>query len=216
MLSSARFFYQKIQAYASTLHLFDRRSLTFHGSRLRFDFPSLELYLALTTKWPCLRFEPPTPLGSHPGVQQYPCQQRRNWCLRMNASEKKAHQLQTKVKDSRLLTSGSGDPFSTAAADALWASRHARSFYPSRGATRSDGARGKKQVWRPPCSKWGLSEASALYRREYLWHCWDFSVPGELRPLTPPRYATASEADASDEHEVRFNLFGACVCRVII
>jgi len=43
--------------------------------------------------------------------------------------------------------------------------------------TRLDGARGKKQVWRPHVWTWGLSEANLLYWRKYLWHCWDFSAP---------------------------------------
>jgi len=42
---------------------------------------------------------------------------------------------------------------------------------------RLDGARGKKQVWRPYVRTWGISEANLLYRRKYLWHCWDFSAP---------------------------------------
>jgi len=53
---------------------------------------------------------------------------------------------------------------------------------PLRGATRLDGARGKKQVWRPHVWTWGLSEANVLYWRKYLWHCWDFSVsPATIR-----------------------------------
>jgi len=68
----------------------------------------------------------------------------------------------------------------------------------SRGVTRLDGARGKKQVWCPHVRTWDLSEAHALYWRKYLWHCWDFmaspaviwrphsdSAPGEF---CPPRY----------------------------
>jgi len=45
-----------------------------------------------------------------------------------------------------------------------------------RDVTRLDGARYKKQVWRP-MFKTGLSEANALYGRKCLWHCWDFPVP---------------------------------------
>jgi len=37
-----------------------------------------------------------------------------------------------------------------------------------RGVTRWDGARGKKQVWRPRVRNWGLSEANVLYWRKYL------------------------------------------------
>jgi len=33
----------------------------------------------------------------------------------------------------------------------------------ARGVTRSDGARGKKQVWRPHARTWGLSEANVLH-----------------------------------------------------
>jgi len=46
-----------------------------------------------------------------------------------------------------------------------------------RGVTRLDGARGKKQVWRPHVRTWVFTEANVLYRRKYLWHCWDFSAP---------------------------------------
>ena len=72
-------------------------------------------------------------------------------------------------------------------------------FHPGRtGATRLDGAWGKKQVWCPNVRTWGLLGANVLYWRKYLWHCWDFSVPpavirrlhsdsapGELYPLAP-------------------------------
>ena len=46
-----------------------------------------------------------------------------------------------------------------------------------RGVTRLDGARGKKQVWRPHVRNWGLSEANLLFWRKYLRHYWDFSAP---------------------------------------
>jgi len=46
-----------------------------------------------------------------------------------------------------------------------------------RGVTRLDGARDKKQVWRPHVRTWGLSEEKALYWRKCLWHCWDFLAP---------------------------------------
>jgi len=67
-----------------------------------------------------------------------------------------------------------------------------------RGVTRLDGARGKKQVWRPHVRNWGLSEANVLYWWKCLWHCWDFSAPplltrrpGNCAPLAcPPRYAS--------------------------
>jgi len=64
---------------------------------------------------------------------------------------------------------------------------------PHSGVTRLDGARGKKQVWRPRVRTWGLSEANLLYWRKYLWHCWDFSAPpavirhpGNFTPLPVP------------------------------
>ena len=69
----------------------------------------------------------------------------------------------------------------------------------SRGVTRLDGARGKKQVWRLHVRIWGLSEANVLYWRKYLWHCWDFSapptviwLPGNLAPLVT--HLTASHS----------------------
>ena len=46
-----------------------------------------------------------------------------------------------------------------------------------RGVTRLNGARDKKQVWRPHDRTRGLSEANVLYWRIYVWHCWDFSAP---------------------------------------
>jgi len=56
------------------------------------------------------------------------------------------------------------------------------------GVTRLDGARGKKQVWRPYL---------CLNLRSFR-HCWDFtwlpqsdSAPGELFPPSTPRYAPA-------------------------
>ena len=55
----------------------------------------------------------------------------------------------------------------------------------SRGVTRSDGALGKKQVWRPHVRTWGLSEANVLYWRMRLWHCWVFMAPptANWRPI---------------------------------
>jgi len=47
----------------------------------------------------------------------------------------------------------------------------------TRGVTRLDGARGKKQVWHSHVRTWSLSEVNVLYWRKYLWHCWDFSAP---------------------------------------
>ena len=46
-----------------------------------------------------------------------------------------------------------------------------------RGVTRLDGARRKKQVWRPHVPIWILTEAKLLYCRKYLWYCWDFRCP---------------------------------------
>ena len=46
-----------------------------------------------------------------------------------------------------------------------------------RSVTRLDGARGKKQVWRPRVRTWGLSEGNSLQWRKYLWNYWDFSAP---------------------------------------
>ena len=67
-----------------------------------------------------------------------------------------------------------------------------------RGVARLNGAWGQKQVWRPYVPTWGLSEASVLHWRKYLWHCWDFSrtpqsfgppivipSPGNCSPLPP-------------------------------
>jgi len=69
------------------------------------------------------------------------------------------------------------------------------------GVTRLDGARCKKQVWRPHVRNWSLSEANVLQWRKYLWLWWDFSAspaviwrphsdsaPEELRSPCPPRY----------------------------
>jgi len=55
--------------------------------------------------------------------------------------------------------------------------------------TRLDGARGKKQVWRPHFRTWGLPEANVLYWRMYVWHSWDFLAPPEwfdARVIAPP------------------------------
>ena len=42
---------------------------------------------------------------------------------------------------------------------------------PVRGVTRFDGARGKKQVWRPHVRNWVLPEANVLSWRKYLCQC---------------------------------------------
>ena len=44
----------------------------------------------------------------------------------------------------------------------------------SRGVTRLDGARGKKQLRRSRFGTWGLSEANVLHWRKQLRYCWDF------------------------------------------
>ena len=71
----------------------------------------------------------------------------------------------------------------------------------TRGVTRLEGGRGQKKVWRPHARTWGLSETNALYWRNDLWHCWDFTAPpavircpGICAPLPPPRYAPAHNA----------------------
>ena len=59
----------------------------------------------------------------------------------------------------------------------------------ARDVPRLDGARGRKQVWRPHVRTWGLSEANFLYWTEYLWHCFDFSAPPwwlDARGIVPP------------------------------
>ena len=61
----------------------------------------------------------------------------------------------------------------------------------SRGVTRLDGTRGKKQLWRPHVRTWGLSETNVLYWRKHLQYCWDFrrphgdSAPREFCPFAP-------------------------------
>ena len=71
-----------------------------------------------------------------------------------------------------------------------------------RGVTRLDGARGKKQVWRPHVRTWDLSETNVLYWRKYLWNCWDFSAspavirrPGNCKPFAALRYAYGRPAE---------------------
>ena len=49
----------------------------------------------------------------------------------------------------------------------------------ARGITRLDGARGKKQVWRPCVRTWAFSESNSLYRRKQVWYFWDFSAPSQ-------------------------------------
>ena len=50
------------------------------------------------------------------------------------------------------------------------------------------------QVWRPHVRTWGLPKAHVLYRRQYLWYCWEFSAPSAViwRPgncVPPLHYA---------------------------
>ena len=70
-------------------------------------------------------------------------------------------------------------------------------FDSNSGVTRLDGARGKKQVWRPHVRTWALSEANLLHWRKYLqyvvylWFLGLFgasrsdSTPGDCSPLAP-------------------------------
>jgi len=74
------------------------------------------------------------------------------------------------------------------------AGHHSRYSPCIRGVTRLDGARGKKQVWRPHDWNWRLSEANVLYEEsscdivETFWRPHNDSAPGKLRP---PRCAPA-------------------------
>ena len=43
--------------------------------------------------------------------------------------------------------------------------------------TRLDGARSKKQVWRPHVRNWGRGEENMLHWRKHLWHFWTFRRP---------------------------------------
>jgi len=59
--------------------------------------------------------------------------------------------------------------------------------------TRLDGARGKKQIWRPHVRTWDLSELNVLYWTKYtcdivgtFWRPRNDSAPGELRSPFPP------------------------------
>ena len=53
-----------------------------------------------------------------------------------------------------------------------------------RGVTRLDGARGKKQVWRPHVTTWSLLQAKVLHWRKYLWHYFR----GPRSDLVPPSW----------------------------
>jgi len=68
---------------------------------------------------------------------------------------------------------------------------HLREIFPggtNRGIKSLDGARGKKQVWRPHVWTWGLSEANVLYWKKYMPHCWDLLALGAPRSHSAPRY----------------------------
>jgi len=54
----------------------------------------------------------------------------------------------------------------------------------TRGVTRLDGARGKKQVWRPHVRTWPLSKGNLLLWRKYLWHF--FGVSASLQWFAAP------------------------------
>ena len=91
-----------------------------------------------------------------------------------------------------------------------------------RGVTRLDGARGKKQVWRPHVRTWGLSEANSLYWRKYLWHCWDFSAlplvirrPGNFAPHAPSRYAPGHWAKFWIMQPYMSKILAALVCQKV-
>ena len=60
----------------------------------------------------------------------------------------------------------------------------------SRGVTKLDGVRGKKQLWRPHVRTWGLSEANLLHWRKYLWHCWNSSAPPAVIRRPPEWFGT--------------------------
>ena len=90
-------------------------------------------------------------------------------------------------------------------------------FHQIRGVTRLDGARGKQKVRRTHVRLWGLSEANVLYRRKYLWHCWDFSAPtavirrpysgsshGELWPPCPSTRRVAVNCMQCDNWRAAF------------
>jgi len=88
------------------------------------------------------------------------------------------------------------------------------SGFPLRGVMRSDGARVKKQVWRPPCSDLRSFGSKCAVEE----NTWDFVKtfrrlimirrPGNRAPLAPPRYASASTVNSypNDIFEVDFFL----------
>jgi len=57
----------------------------------------------------------------------------------------------------------------------------------TRGVTRLDGARDKKQVWNPHVRNRPFgSEYIVLKKVAYSWHCWDFSAPPQ--PFSAPQW----------------------------
>jgi len=80
----------------------------------------------------------------------------------------------------------------------------------SRGVARLDGARGKKQLWRPHVRTWGLSEANVLHWRKHMWYCWDFRrpivirLPGNCALFSPTlRPCSAVRDSGVDLHDTR-------------
>ena len=56
----------------------------------------------------------------------------------------------------------------------------------SRGVTRLNGARARSKFGAPKFESGIFRKQNVLHWRKHLWHCWDFSAPGESGP---PRYA---------------------------
>jgi len=80
----------------------------------------------------------------------------------------------------------------------------------SRGVARLDGARGKKQLWRPHVRTWALSGANLLHWRKHLWYCWDFRRPpqwfsawGIVSPFPSLRPCSAVRDSGVDLHDTR-------------
>jgi len=59
------------------------------------------------------------------------------------------------------------------------------------GVTRLDGARDKKQIWRPHVQTKGLSWANVLYWRKCLWYLWDFVAAPQS--FAPPQWFGSRE-----------------------
>ena len=67
----------------------------------------------------------------------------------------------------------------------------------------------------PHVPTWGLSEANVLYWRKSLWHCWDFSAPSAVIPLSTkcprnyaplplPHYASVDEGRTTHRNDFNF------------